>query len=109
MRRAAGILMVIFGMTAMGIFVYGIQDYYGLAFNLLMIFSTVFIITGGVFCLKRKYWIVCFISSLLLPCFVFLLWTWVIPSDLGLFFIGGGIISVIFVGLRRREWHEFSV
>lgn len=104
MRRAVGILMIISGMTAMGIFVHGIQAYYGLTFNLLMIFSAVFIITGGVFCLRRKYWIVCFISSLLLPCLVFLLWTWVIPSGLGLFFIAGGIISAIFVYRRKREW-----
>jgi hypothetical protein len=109
MRRAAGILMIILGVTAMGIFVYGIQAYYGLAFNLLMIFSTVFVITGGVLCLRRKYWIVCFISSLLLPFFAFFLWTWVIPSVLGLFFIPGGIISAIFVGLRNREWQEFPL
>jgi len=109
MRKAAGILMIILGMATIGFFVYGIQPYYGLAFNLLMIFSTVFIITGGVFCLRRKYWIVCFISSLLFPCFVILLWMWILPYGLGLFFIPGGIISAIFVGLRRREWHEFSV
>ena len=106
MRRVVGILMIILGMTAMGIFVHGIQAYYGLTFNLLMILSTVFIITGGVFCLRRKYWIVCFISSVLIPCFMISLWMWVIPAFLTLLFIGGGIISAIFVGLRKREWQE---
>src|SRR4030043_993777 len=106
MRRVVGILMIISGMTAMGVFVYGIRAYYGLTFNLLMIFSTVFIITGGVFCLRRKHWIVCFISSVLIPCFVILLWMWVIPAPLTLFFIGGGIISAIFVYRRNREWQE---
>jgi hypothetical protein len=107
MRKVAGILMVIFGMTTMGIFVYGIQAYYGLRFNLLMISSTVFATVGGVFCLKRKYWIVCLIASVLFPCFVISLWMWVIPAFLTLLFIGGGIISAIFVGLRKREWEEF--
>jgi hypothetical protein len=71
-----------------------------------MIFSTAFIITGGVFCLKRKYWIVCFISSLYLPYFVILLWFWVFPYGSGWFFIAGGIISAIFVYRRKREWSE---
>lgn len=106
MRRVVGILMIIFGMTTIGIFVYGIQPYYGLTIKLLMIFSTVFIITGGVFCLWRKYWTVCFISSLLLPCFVILLWGWFIYGFLSWFFIAGGIISAIFVGLRKNEWQE---
>jgi hypothetical protein len=106
MRRVVGILMIVLGMTAVGVFVYGIQSYYGLPFDLLMILSTVFIITGGVFCLRRKYWIACFISSLLLPCFVISLWVWIFPYGLGLFSIGGGIISAIFVYRRRREWQE---
>ena len=101
-------MMVILGMTTMGIFVYGIQAYYSLALNLHMIFSTVFIITGGVFCLKKKYWIVCLISSLLLPCFLISLWSWFLPYGLGLFFIPGGIISLIFVCLRKSEWRQPS-
>ncbi|MDH4068046.1 MAG: hypothetical protein OEU97_03830 [Dehalococcoidia bacterium] len=106
MRIAAGILMMILSVVAMGIFVYGIQAYYGLTFDLLMILSTAFVTVGGVFCLRRKYWTTCFISSLLVPCFVFLLWIWVIPSDLCLLFIAGAIISAIFTGLRKREWQE---
>jgi len=114
MRRAAGILMIILGMTMMGFFLYAYysgQGSYGpgFFFPILMIFSTVFIITGGVFCLRRKYWTVCFISSILFPCFAIFLWMWVIPYGLGLLSIPGGIISAIFVGLRRREWHDFSV
>jgi hypothetical protein len=106
MRRVVGILMIILGMTAMGIFVYGIQAYYGLRlpFDLLMISSTVFVTVGGVFCLRRKHWVVCLISTVLIPCFVILLWMWVIPGFLTLFFIGGGIIAAIFVYRRNREW-----
>ncbi|MGA8848936.1 MAG: hypothetical protein WB564_03830 [Dehalococcoidia bacterium] len=108
MRIAAGTLMIILGMTALGIFVYSIPAHYSLAFNLLMFFSTIFIVTGGVLCLRRKYWIVCLISSLLLPCSVILLWFWIIPHGLGLFFIPGGILPLIFICLRKREWQESS-
>jgi hypothetical protein len=109
-RQAAGILMVFFGVTTMGFFVYGIrtQAYdYDLAFNLLMIFSTIFTITGGVFCLKRKYWIVCLISSALLPYFATFFWLAIIPYISSLYFIGG-IIPLIFVCLRRAEWLGFQ-
>ena len=106
MRKTAGILMIVLGIAALGIFLYGVQPYYSAELKLIVILTTVFVITGGVFCLRREYWTICFISSLLVPCFVFLLWMWVIPSDLCLFFIGGGIISAIFVGLRKREWQE---
>jgi len=108
MRRAAGILMIIFGVTTMGIFVYGgIQGYYRLAFILLMSFLAVFVITGGVFCLMRKYWTVCFISSLLLSYSANLLWAWFFGHLIYLF-MAGGIIPLIFVCLRKREWQEVS-
>ena len=109
MRKAAGILMVIFGVTTMGFFVYGIrtQAYYDydLAFNLLMIFSTIFTITGGVFCLKRKFWIVCLISSALLSYFATFFWLAIIPY-ISILYFTGGIIPLIFVCLRKREWQE---
>jgi len=107
MRKAAGIIMIILGVTTMGVFVYrGIQGYYHLAFTLLMSFLSVFVITGGVFCLMRKYWTVCFISSLLLAFSANLLWAWFFGHLIYLF-IAGGIIPLIFVCLRRREWQEF--
>jgi hypothetical protein len=106
MRIAAGILMIVLGTAALGVFLYGVQPYYGAELKLIVILTTVFVITGGVFCLRRTYWTICLISSLLVPCFVFLLWMWVIPSDLCLLFIAGAVISAILVGLRRREWQE---
>jgi hypothetical protein len=111
MRRIAGILMVIFGMTAMGIFVYGgIQGYYHLAFRLIMSFLSVFVITGGVFCLRRKYWTVCFISSLLFSFSVSFFWVFLNLPIYGLawLLLPGAIIPLIFVCLRKREWQEVS-
>jgi hypothetical protein len=108
MRRIAGIIMIILGVTAMGIFVYGgIQGRYHLPFTLLMGFLYVFVITGGVFCLMRKYWTVCFISSLLLSYSANFLWAWFFGLFIYLF-MAGGIIPLIFVCLRKREWQEGS-
>jgi len=108
MRRAAGILMIIFGGILTGILVYdGIQVHYRLDSNLLMSSLYVFVIIGGVFCLRRKYWKVCFISSLILSCPVYLPWVWVV-GPLIFYIIFGGIISLVFVCLRKREWQEIS-
>jgi hypothetical protein len=114
MRIAAGILMVIFGMTTMGMIVDVLIEYgthaYDLPFNLFIVISAVFITTGGVFCLKRKYWKLCFTSSLFLLLFMILFFfslpppiTWV-----ALFLIPGGILPIIFVCIRKREWQEIQ-
>ena len=105
MRKAAGILMIILGMTMMGTFVFalsegGIHDY-GLPFILFVIISAIFILTGGVFCLKRKYWKLCFTSSLLLLIFCCLFFLF-IPSTW--FFLPGGILPIIFVCVWKEEW-----
>ena len=121
MRIAAGILMIIVGIALLGIFIPLLSEYgiatYDLPFsNLVMIISALFSVTGGVFCLKRKYWKVCFISALLLlvlsALFLFILsvlcslgseytppgWSW--------FPIPVGILPIVFVCLRKREWSE---
>ena len=101
--------MIIFGMTMMGTFVValsegGIHDY-DLPFILFVIISAVFVITGGVFCLKRKYWKLCFTSSLFLSLFlIFCLFS--LPIFIW-FLLPGGILSLIFVCLRKREWQGF--
>jgi hypothetical protein len=132
MRKAAGILLIIFGVGTIGI---SILDW--VKFNLLRpepssgihpdplpglvlgmeygpfypsliipIILAVFFIIGGVFCLKRKYWALCFTSSLFLH-------FWMIAALLGDFFyyfwwygflFPVGILPFIFICLRRREW-----
>jgi len=64
-----------------------------------------FVIMGGVFCLRRKHWGLCFTSSLLLALFVIL----------GFFFFAAplflcplGILPIVFVCLRKREWQEIQ-
>ena len=65
MRIAAGILMIIYGVKAIGTFVGFLSDVgfywfyhpgYTLALHLIVIITAAFFTTGGVFCLKKKYW-----------------------------------------------------
>jgi len=132
MRKAAGILMIILGII-MGTFVALVELTVGegnmnyARFILFPIISAVFVITGGVFCLKRKYWILCFTSSLvllLLDLYLFLAFNFRYPpfpfnypppnatfsplSFLDWVFTLSGILPIIFVCLRKREWQEIS-
>jgi len=120
MRKAAGIIMVIFGVTTIGFFVgfvseWGFHHDYPLALQLtVIIISAVFFITGGVVCLKRKYWKLCFASSLCLLLFIIFDVYFVFPALFSLEpypFVNIllpllGILPQIFVCLRKREWSE---
>jgi hypothetical protein len=115
MRTAAGILMTFFGMTTVLLYVeflnhYGlpvsVYDLPPLPLTLFIIDSAVFVTTAGVFCLTRRYWKICFASSLLL--FLFMIYGWFsFPPPIALFLIPGGILPIIFIYLRKREWEEF--
>jgi hypothetical protein len=118
LRKAAGILLIIFGVAATGLSiatVSGLITYYR-EYNLqtppdyLYIAAValgVFVTTGGVFCLKRKYWGLCFTSGLLLHVFmtlsififpwIFFLWLYLSPV---------WILPLIFICLRKSEWAE---
>jgi len=118
MRKAAGILMIIVGVALLALYVglmseFGI-DFSSLSFNLFIISLSIIIlpvlfITGGAFCLKRKYWKVCFTLALL-P--VVIMFSWVCWSRFSpylawfWFLIPMGIPAIIFVYLRKREWQE---
>jgi hypothetical protein len=118
MRKAAGILLIIFGVAAIslsivnvsGLITYHIGEYIPQAppDYLYIIIATlgVFFITGGVFCLKRKYWGLCFTSSLflhiLMALSIFLPWA----SLWWFYLIPVWILPLIFICLRKSEWSE---
>jgi len=120
MRKAAGILMIIYGVITIGFFVdfvgeWGFHHDYPLALGLtVIIISAVFFITGGGFCLKRKYWKLCFASSLCLLLFIIFDVHSVFPAQhslepwpfISILFPLLGIIPQIFICLRKREWEE---
>ena len=133
MRRAAGILMIMYCVKAISSLVSrlsaGYTDY-EFPYGLIIIIPAVFFVAGGVFCLKKKYWKLCFASSVLLLLFmifdlnlhfslpvvsapaqsipppptrlIFPVWVHISLS------IPWGILPLIFVCLRRSEWQEVS-
>jgi len=115
MRKAAGILMIIFSMATVGIYFEFVTDYVApasyLAATLFTILPVAPIVIGGIFCLKRKYWKLCFASSLFLLVFM-ILFLLSLPSPLDLhrflwvtcLFIPIGTLPQIFVCLRKSEW-----
>ena len=124
MRIAAGILMIMYGVKTTGLYASylflnegGFNGYYLDPFVLISIIAAVFFITGGVFCLKRKYWKLCFASSLCLSVFVFfdamptfhLLEFLNMPYwGVGPLLLFWGIFPIIFVCIRKSEWQEIS-
>ncbi|OGN97677.1 MAG: hypothetical protein A2Z77_04755 [Chloroflexi bacterium RBG_13_51_36] len=130
MRKAAGILMIVHSVSTIAFMVgFLIHFFWGpategspLVMGLAAIIAGVFIIRGGVFCLKRKSWGICFASSIVLLVFMILnlltfvpfnpfwpdlpLWVVyfvVVPLSLPL-----GILPQTFVCLRRSEWQKNS-
>jgi hypothetical protein len=130
MRKAAGILLITYGVKAISFLVSsmsaGFIDY-RFPWGLIVIIPAVFIITGGVFCLKRKYWEVCFASSICLLLFmifnlnllfpvpvesvlpesvpppvtlIFPLWVHISLS------LPWGTLPIILVCLAKKEWQK---
>jgi hypothetical protein len=118
MRKAAGILLIIFGVAAISlsiVSVSGLITYYT-KYNqptppdylyIITAALAAFFVTGGVFCLKRRYWGLCFTSSIFLHIFmtllifmfpwIFFLWLYLSPV---------WILPLIFICLRKSEWSE---
>lgn len=116
MRKAAGILMIIVSvcllLTFMPMIVSGIYAY-NLLFSLFVIFvigSSVFVVTGGVFCLKTKNWVLCLISALLLLVIMTMWLLMPIPPKrwAAWLFTSASILPIVFICLRKREWQEIQ-
>jgi len=129
MRIAAGILMIIGAiiewmtfMAIMGVIMgitryLGVDSPYEFLLYVLFIFGAIFVIVGGFYTLKRKSWGLSLTSSILLlpmgTVLPFLMWTdalssgeLITPFAVGittLFFVLG-ILPIVFVCLRKREW-----
>jgi len=118
LRKAAGILLIIFGVAAIGLSIvnvsglitYHIGEYIPQTppdyLYIIIAALAVFFITGGVFCLKRRYWGLCFTSSIfihiLMTLSMFLPWTYL----WWFYLIPVWILPLIFICLRKTEWSE---
>lgn len=125
MRKAAGIILIIFGalgVMSLVILLTGLINAFSFVpvqmvpTILLEIVPSAFFVIGGVFCLRRKRWRVCLASAsfaaligvfvavtLLLSRAIFLGEAW-IPWIAVL----AAAISVVFISLTKKEWKEFS-
>ena len=81
---------------------------FGFALDLLEILWAAFLVTGGVFCLKRRYWTVCFSAALAAVALMIFYLTGPLNTAtwLNWFVIITGILPIIFVSLRKSEWSE---
>jgi len=80
-----------------------------------------FVVTGGVFCLKRRHWGACLVSGLIVVLLAMLpileqlgrgwpvgpmltmSWSWVVWI-----LVGAAVVSIIFIIRRKKEWSEIS-
>ena len=75
--------------------------------SVLPIVLAALIVTGGIFCIRKRYWVVCLASALIPVYFVirlfmidyrFMPWEWLLPVL--------GILPIIFICIKRKEWKE---
>jgi hypothetical protein len=129
MRKAAGIILVVFGAAYLGLVIVAIvhllvDRYYRFGWNPMGYFwaamgvLSVLFITAGIFCLRRKYWGLCLASSVLF--FVFMppssaylleglqhLYRF-LPPWLFMSLLPVWMLPVIFVSLTRSEWKAIA-
>lgn len=107
-RQAEGIMLIIFGM-----FLLNTIHVYDLAFNpfdLFLIIPAAFLVTGGIFCLRKKYWRVC-LASAWLAVFIMIMWLTGYHTSLAWLswvFSILGTLPIIFVYLTKKEWKEIQ-
>jgi len=114
MRQAAGIMLIIFGMFLLNTVISALRGFdihvYDLAFNLFIIISAAFLITGGIFCLRKKYWRVC-LASASLAVLIMIMWLTGYHTSLAWLswvFSILGTLPIIFVCLTKKEWKEIQ-
>jgi len=126
MRKAAGIILIILGIVEVGGAIISVRGLLAgpmsvpvSAIWLAVAFPIVYaalLVTGGVLCVRKKYWELCLTSALLalvvgiVPVVAQLLrgsldvlvaWeNWIV--------VVGAVISTIFIALMRKEWKEIS-
>ena len=114
MRQAAGIMLIIFGMFLLIVPIISLSMGGSLLFplGLLPFVFSALLVSGGVFCLKRRYWRACLASALLalyigismvvgplLRGHLLMTWyTW-IP-------VLGAVTSIVFIFLKKKEWQK---
>lgn len=112
MRKAAGIMLIIVGTYALvvEIIILNAMGSHFFWLSVLPIVLGAIIVTGGIFCIRRRYWGLCLASALIAVYFVirlliihyrlFFPWERVLPIL--------GILPIVFVCIKRKEWKEIQ-
>jgi hypothetical protein len=112
MRKAAGIMLMILGALMLVGCIVLLIDYdinvHNPVFDILFMICGAFIVTGGVYCVKRKYWELCLASALVA---IFIMISWLIGSYTYLTWLDWiysilATLPIIFISLRKSEWSE---
>ena len=130
MRKAAGIILITLGVLSLCLLI-NVLVVFGISFFLVpfypipqalpaavvllgLIVPAAFYVTGGIFCLRRKYWRVCLASA----SFAVLFSVWDLGGSLlssnilmGLIpwvMLVAEVIAVIFILRTKKEWQEIS-
>jgi hypothetical protein len=111
MRQAAGIMLMILGALMLVACVVVLIDYdinvHDPVLDISFMFFGGYLVSGGVFCLKKKYLELCLGSAFIAVFTTIGSWigsyslTWIDWIHCIL-----GILPIVFVCLRRREWSE---
>ena len=131
MRKAAGIILIVSGILGViGV----VMSLTGISVDLVpylhlilaRIASAAVLVSGGVFCLRRRYWRAC-LATAVAALFIGLFSTidyvrYIAAIRAGLHYHSGaitvdwgtwivllaGVISVVFICLKKKEWQEIS-
>jgi hypothetical protein len=128
MRKAAGIILIISGIVGLIGLVIVLTGIYShllpyLHVILLRIVSSALLVAGGVFCLKRRYWVAC-LASALFALFIGIASTidylrYIATYKFGPLSDGpismtwgiwilllGAVISTVFIFVKKKEWQK---
>jgi hypothetical protein len=107
MRKAAGVMLMILGVTSLSTYIFFSSVYgYPLTIIMLMTAWSMLALIGGFLCLRRKYWGICLASALFVV--VFGVVGFSSSSAFSWFVIAVGIAATILISLGKKDWQEVS-
>ena len=126
MRKAAGIILIALGAVLVVAMIIDVIDFDFPSGRLSMLLGTLpwtivfggFLVAGGVYCLKRRYWGLCLVSAVVpLSLWIAPLVVWLVSvlvdglveSGLSSLWpiwiqVPGALIATIFISRRKKEW-----
>ena len=130
MRKAAGIILIMVGVVSVVGMIIDVISFGFPALRLSMLRGNLpwaivlggFLVAGGVYCFKRRYWGLCLVSAVVPFClWITVVAVWLVEglvegtlegglSSFGRMWIMtlGTLISTVFISVRKKEWQEIA-